>query len=164
LSLQEGTLQHFESHLACTKGLLTQYKIDSLERSMSTFVKELTSLKYMVNETLIAGSNYLFAKYDSEVIDSAIVSSEKTTESVEDETSNQRSSQLEQASSVASSQAYNRILAEMAGLSAAQTVEQIEARRREISSELSEKTKISTISDFEKFRLAIQKLSASPAA
>jgi hypothetical protein len=145
LNIQETSLEHFESHLICIKGLLQQYKIESFEKSMSNFVNELSALKYMVTETLAAGSNYLFAKYDYAV-------NEVTEESAAIESGNNASN------SFSSSNAYNRILSEMSGLSAAQTVEQIEARRKEISSELLEKTKISTISDFEKFRAAIQKL------
>lgn len=146
LNLQETSLEHFESHLICIKGLLQQYKIESFEKSMSNFANELTSLKYMVTETLAAGSNYLFAKYDSVVNETSEESTTVESVSVNNTTTS------------TSSNAYNRILSEMAGLSAAQTVEQIEARRKEISTELLEKTKISTISDFEKFRAAIQKL------
>ena len=113
---------------------------------MSNFVNELSSLKYMVTETLAAGSNYLFAKYDS-VVNEEISSDETLTSTKTDSTS----------SSVGSN-AYNRIVSEMVGLSAAQTVEQLEGRRKEISMELMEKTKISAIGDFEKFRSAIQKL------
>lgn len=139
LNLQETSFEHFESHLICVKGLLQQYKIESFEKSMSNFANELSALKYMVTETLAAGSNYLFAKYDSVV----------------NEANEESSALLMESKPVPvnavnnSTGAYGRILSEMAGLSAAQTVEQIEARRREISLELQEKTKISTISDFE---------------
>ena len=108
---------------------------------MSTFSDELTYLKHMVNETLSAGSNYLFAKYDSEIVnDAGGGGGGKFDDSFSEMTTNNYTSP---------SVAYNRILAEMAGLSAAQTVEQIDSRRKEISSELIEKTKISSISDFE---------------
>lgn len=138
LNLQETSLEHFESHLLCIKGLLQQYKIDSFEKSMSNFANELTALKYMVTETLVTGSNYLFAKYDSVVNEST------------EEASIENNSSLSPANSAANtSSAYNRILSDMAGLSAAQTVEQIDTRRKEIAAELLEKTKISTISDFE---------------
>lgn len=134
---QEESLNYFENHLSCIKGLLNQYKIESFERSMSSFSNELTALKYMVSETLAAGSNYLFAKYDS------VVSENSQEEMMASEFSNSSSN------SNTTTTAYNRILTEMAGLSADQTVEQVEGRRREISLELAEKTKISTISDFE---------------
>ena len=138
LNLQETSLEHFESHLTCIKGLLQQYKIESFEKNMSNFANELSALKYMVTETLAAGSNYLFAKYDS-VINEATSNEDdciETKNSIPPVNNN-------------TSSAYNRILAEMAGLSAAQTVEQIDARRTEISLELTEKSKISTITDFE---------------
>lgn len=145
--MQESSLEHFESHLSCIKGLLQQYKIESFEKSMSDFAKELGALKYMVAETLAAGSNYLFAKYDS-VINDVNESEHRLTENLDQSES----------SSTSTTSAYNRILAEMEVLSAAQTAQQIETRRKQISSELTEKTKISSIGDFEKFRHAIQKL------
>lgn len=145
--MQEKSLDYFETHLTCIKGLLQQYKIESFERSMSNFSKDLISLKYMVSETLSAGSNYLFAKYDS-VINDTNSSSESS-----DTPTNPKDSQ--------SKSAYNRILAEMEILSASQTAQQIEIRRKQISNELTEKTKISTLNDFEKFRTAIQKLSSA---
>ena len=114
---------------------------------MSDFAKELGALKYMVAETLAAGSNYLFAKYDS-VINDVNESEHRLTENLDQSES----------SSTSTTSAYNRILAEMEVLSAAQTAQQIETRRKQISSELTEKTKISSIGDFEKFRHAIQKL------
>ena len=145
--MQESSLEHFESHLSCIKGLLQQYKIESFEKSMSDFAKELGALKYMVAETLAAGSNYLFAKYDS-VINDVNESEHRLTENLDQSES----------SSTSTTSAYNRILAETEVLSAAQTAQQIETRRKQISSELTEKTKISSIGDFEKFRHAIQKL------
>ena len=138
LNLQETSLEYFETHLVCIKGLLQQYKIESFERSMSNFANELSALKYMVTETLTAGSNYLFAKYDYVV-----------NESTEESASIDTNANANANANVTNSSAYNRILSEMAGLSAAQTVEQIDTRRKEISTELLEKTKISTISDFE---------------
>lgn len=149
--MQESSLEHFESHLSCIKGLLQQYKIESFEKSMSDFAKELGALKYMVAETLAAGSNYLFAKYDS-VINDVNDSEHRLAENLD---------QSESSSSTSTTSAYNRILAEMEVLSAAQTAQQIETRRKQISSELTEKTKISSIGDFEKFRHAIQKLGTS---
>lgn len=122
---------------------------------MSNLVSELNSLKFMVTETLAAGSNYLFAKYDSVIEDETGSSG---TSGV-GEADNARDVKDEHA--VSSASAYNRILSEMAGLSAAQTVEQIDKRRREISAELTDKIKISTISDFDKFRQAIQKLNCT---
>ena len=151
--MQESSLEHFESHLSCIKGLLQQYKIVSFEKSMSNFAKELGALKYMVAETLAAGSNYLFAKYDSVINDVTEGGEHKSVDSL-------CGDQADSAS--AGTSAYNRILAEMEVLSAAQTAQQIETRRKQISSELTEKTKISSISDFEKFRLAIQKLGSIP--
>lgn len=148
--MQESSLEHFESHLTCVKGLLHQYKIESFETSMSDFAKELGVLKYMVAETLAAGSNYLFAKYDSVIADVN-----------DNDSSDKNDSDSNNNSSTSSTSAYNRILAEMEILSAAQTAQQIETRRKQISSELAEKTKISTVSDFEKFRHAIQKLGCS---
>ena len=148
--MQEKSLEHFEAHLGCIKGLLQQYKISSFERSMSNFAKDLGALKYMVAETLAAGSNYLFAKYDS-VINDANESELKSVDT---------SDQSDSSNNTNSSSAYNRILAEMEVLSAAQTAQQIETRKQ-ISSELIEKTKISSISDFEKFRLAIQTLACT---
>ena len=145
--MQESSLEHFESHVSCIKSLLQQYKIESFEKSMSDFAKELGALKYMVAETLAAGSNYLFAKYDS-VINDVNESEHRLTENLDQSES----------SSTSTTSAYNRILAEMEVLSAAQTAQQIETRRKQISSELTEKTKISSIGDFEKFRHAIQKL------
>lgn len=145
LNRQESSLEYFETHLSSIKTLLSQYKIDSFERSMSNFAKELTALKYMVAETLAAGSNYLFAKYDS-VVNEAVQeeSAELNSSSLDNNNNNTTTNIISTGSS-----AYYRILAEMAGLSAAQTVEQIDARRKEISQELAEKTKISTITDFE---------------
>ena len=140
LNRQESSLEYFETHLSSIKTLLSQYKIDSFERSMSNFAKELTALKYMVAETLAAGSNYLFAKYDSVVNESAQEESSEFSNSSSDNSG---------ASISTGSSAYNRILAEMAGLSAAQTVEQIDARRKEIAQELAEKTKICSTTDFE---------------
>ena len=35
--MQESSLEHFESHLSCIKGLLQQYKIESFEKNMSDF-------------------------------------------------------------------------------------------------------------------------------
>lgn len=145
--MQESSLEHFESHLNCVKGLLHQYKIESFETSMSDFAKELGVLKYMVAETLAAGSNYLFAKYDSVIADVA-----------ENETVDNKDPPVLSDSPCNNSSAYNRILAEMEILSAAQTAQQIETRRKQISSELIEKSKISAVSDFERFRQAIQKL------
>lgn len=138
--MQETSLEHFESHLTCIKGLLQQYKIESFGKNMSNFANELSALKYMVTETLAAGSNYLFAKYDSVV---------NETTANEDDPVEAKSTTTTATNSVNNNSAYNRILAEMAGLSAAQTVEQIDARRTEIALELAEKTKISTIPDFE---------------
>lgn len=104
---------------------------------MSTFVGELTSLQAIVKATLKAGSDYLFAKYDAELIEASNAASETQTSS-------------EQSGNKLQSDAYRRILSEMAGLSsAAQTAEQIEARRRENALELAEKSKIATVSDFE---------------
>ena len=144
LNRQESSLEYFETHLSSIKTLLSQYKIDSFERSMSNFAKELTALKYMVAETLAAGSNYLFAKYDSVVNEVVQEESAELNSSPLDNNNNNTTNIISTGSS-----AYNRILAEMVGLSAAQTVEQIDARRKEISQELAEKTKISTITDFE---------------
>ena len=142
LNRQEVGLEHFESHLNCFKSLLQQYKIESFEKIMTNFVSELNSLKSIVNETLLTGSNYLFAKYDS-------VNEQMGLEEAVDKTLKAES---------VPSVSYNRILTEMAGLSASQTVEQIDARRKEISLELFEKSKVSSVNDFEKFRTAIQKL------
>lgn len=152
LNRQEEVLEHFESHLNCFKGLLNQYKIESFERSMSNLVSELHSLKFMVTETLSTGSNYLFAKYDSAVNESSNESCLLL------DSEHNASSTVNSSSSSSSTLAYNRILSEMAGLSAAQTVEQLETRRKEISHELNEKLKICSVKDFEKFRSAIQKL------
>lgn len=151
LNLQETSLEYFESHLICIKGLLQQYKIESFEKSMSSFANELSALKYMVTETLAAGSNYLFAKYDSVVNESTTTEESAAIDTIANVPAiiNNNCSSSSSSISGNSSSAYNRILSEMAGLSAAQTVEQIDARRKEISTELLEKTKISTISDFE---------------
>lgn len=154
--MQESSLEHFESHLSCIKSLLQQYKIDSFETSMSNFAKELGVLKYMVAETLAAGTNYLFAKYDS------VIANVNDSEHNHNDNTPDHHHQLDSASNNnTSGSAYNRILAEMEILSAAQTAQQIETRRKQISSELAEKSKISSVSDFEKFRLAIQKLGCS---
>ena len=146
LKLQENSLNHFENHLSCIKGLLQQYKIESFEKNMTIFTKELMDLKFMVTETLAAGSNYLFAKYEA-ATENVVNYSENNDNDVinfNDQTATSNSSHY-------SKSAYKRILTEMASLSAAQSVEQVQNRRKEISLELSEKNKISTISDFEVF-------------
>ncbi len=145
LSRQEEALNHLEGHLTCIKEKLAERKIESFERSMSAFVGELTLLQAIVKATLKAGSGYLFAKYDAELIE-ASSSSEIQSQSQNILTP----STAETPSSKLQSDAYRRILSEMAGLSsAAQSAEQIEGRRRENAIELAEKSKIATIADFE---------------
>lgn len=141
LARQEDALNHLDEHLNCIKGILAQHKIDSFERSMSSFVGELTSLQSIVKTTLKAGSDYLFAKYDAELVEASNSAAADTEQPGNDQASG--SSKLQ-------SDAYRRILSEMAGLSsAAQTAEQVEARRRENALELVEKCKIATVADFE---------------
>ena len=140
LTRQEDALDHLEGHLTCIKEKLAEQKIESFERSMSAFVGDLTSLQSIVKATLKAGSDYLFAKYDAELIEASNSS----------ENQQQASTSSDHPSNKLQSDAYRRILSEMAGLSsAAQTAEQVEARRRENAHELTEKSKIATISDFE---------------
>ncbi len=137
LTRQEEALNHLEANLTCIKEKLAEQRIESFERTMSSFVGELTSLQSIVKATLKAGSDYLFAKYDAELSEAS-------------NTAESQNASPEQSSNKLQSDAYRRILSEMAGLSAAaQTAEQIDARRRENALELAEKCKIATISDFE---------------
>lgn len=133
---QETALQQLEGHMGAIRTLLQQHKIDSFERSMSVFVAELSALRHIVTETLAAGSNYLFAKYDADLAGESI--------GVSDTAGGQESGKWTMLND-----AYRRILSEMAGLSAAQTTEQIELKRRQTASELAEKTRSATIADFE---------------
>lgn len=147
ISRQEASLEHLESHLNCIKNELAQRGIDSFEQSMSSFVHELTELQSIVKKTLQAGSNYLFAKYDAELVEASASDAANNSQAVCDSTNKLQND------------AYRRILSEMAGLSqATQTAEQIEARRRENALELAEKCKIATVSDFESFRLLMQRM------
>ena len=146
ITCKKVPLEHFESHLSCIKGSSNSTRLNPLKRACPISPRSSAPFKYMVAETLAAGSNYLFAKYDS-VINDVNESEHRLTENLD-----------QSESSSTSTTSANRILWKWKSFRLSKLPNKIETRRKQISSELTEKTKISSIGDFEKFRHAIQKL------
>jgi hypothetical protein len=143
LDSYETAMSAMAAHLSTVKARLQQARMEDslLGRQMAVFGAELNALKLIVRETLEAGTNYLFAKYDSE---HGLDPNAKA--------------QAEAATSVSNpSSSYRRILEEMAGLSASiQSAEQKDAKRREVLQELAAANKVASTLDLDNFRRTLR--------
>lgn len=126
---------NISGHIQNIQLQLQQHRLQDslLGRQMTVLGAELNALKLIVKETLEAGSNYLFAKYDSD--------------------SNSVAGASNAALAPSASDSYRRILEEMAGLQATiVSAEHKEAKRRETLHELAAANKIATSLELDNFR------------